>query len=157
MAVVGVTDLDSSIDIRDTDARSAASQFAVQIVTDKAVMANFQAKVIRDSARDRRSFQVGLGVGRKNQVNAAVHRRQLDRRIREPVEMSFHPAVDGLKFDLALQTLRRQSSVDAGGPHLGDDAVNIQRPVDQFDFVEAYRARDGQSVLHPGRIVSIRR
>src|SRR5580700_301836 len=116
-------------------------------------MAHSQAKVILDSARDRRSFQIRLRVRGKSQLNAAVYRRQLDWRIGEPVEVRFHPAIDALKFDPALQTIRGQLSVDAGSAHLGGDSVNIQRPVDQLNFVEARTARDSQGVFDPGRIV----
>src|SRR5580658_8517704 len=67
--------------------------------------------------------------------------------------MRFHPAIDGLKFDPALQAFRGQSPVNAGSAHFGGDAVNIQWTVDQFDFVETRGARDSQRVLNSGRIV----
>src|SRR5580704_2372881 len=117
------------------------------------MIAHVQAEVILDSARDCRSFQICLGVRGKSQLNAAVYRGQLDRRICQPVEVRLHPAVDGLKFDFALQALCRQSSIYARGADFAGGAVNIQWPVDQFDFVEAGSARDSQCVLNPGRIV----
>src|ERR1700677_1501719 len=117
------------------------------------MIAHVQAEVILDSARDCRSFQICLCVRGKRQLNAAVYRGQLDRRICQPVEVRLHPAVDGLKFDFAQQALCPQSSIDARGADFAGGAVNIQWPVDQFDFVEAGSARDSQCVLNPGRIV----
>ena len=60
-------------------------------------------------------------------------------------------AVDRGKFGTAREIVRLQLSVDAGCVNFAADAVNIQLAIDQLDFIQPRRARDGQRVFHTRR------
>src|SRR5580704_9853714 len=91
---------------------------------------------------------------RNCQIHRSVDRFQLDGRSRKLIKSSVQAAIHGRKIGPTRKIMRIQSSVYARSAHIAGDASDVERAIDQLNFVESYIARHRQRVLDARRIVA---
>jgi hypothetical protein len=127
--VAVVADFDSSVHIAEFYPGSTAADLATHVMSDEMMM-HTEAKIVGYISLHARSLQVRFGIGRYRQIQAAIYRRQLDRRVLQSVDFCFHFAVYGRKLHRPGQTASGKMPIDARGMNLAGNSLNIQSSVD---------------------------